>query len=390
MINKSRLVKLTQKVIRFNSVNPPGNELALSKFIEKDMRSLGLEVKKYSFEKNRPNIVATLKGTLPRAQAAREAVLITPHFDTVPIGTGWKFNPLGGQIHQGRIYGRGASDDKGNLTCCMEVMRSLVEDGARVRKDIIMAATVDEETGSHCGIIPLLDKKILRPKVALIMDSDEFDTIIAQKGLLHLRVQIFGKKAHGAYNWRGVNSIELAAKVIEKLKAHQFSAKGGSASGGKLKKHPLLHPPTKNIGTIRGGDKVNMVADFCEFSLDMRFLPGMKDKAVLRKITEIVGSVAQKFKIEIDDLQQPYEIDRHHPFVKTYVDTARRMGFKATLKGSEGATVITFFKKHGIPAFATGYCSSGTAHTTDEYAEVNKLYQGSRLLERFLKEYDQQ
>ncbi len=378
MINQNRLIKLTQKVIQFNSVNPPGNELALSKFIEKDMRSLGLDVKIHSFEKDRPNVTATLKGSWPRAKAAKEAILLTPHFDTVPIGSGWKFNPLGGQIHQGKIYGRGASDDKGNLTCCMEVMRSLVEDGVRLRRDIIMSATVDEETGSHCGIIPLLDRKILKPKVAVIMDSDEFDTIVAQKGLIHMRIQIFGKKAHGAYNWRGVNSIELAAKVIEKLKAHQFP----------FRKHALLHAPTKNIGTIRGGDKVNMVADFCEFSLDMRYLPGMKSDMVLRTIKQIVGSVTKKFKIEIDDLQQPYEIDPNHPVVKTYRKTAQRMGIKANLKGSEGATVITFFKKHGIPAFATGCGSHGTAHTTDEYVQIKHLYHGARLLEQYLKDYD--
>lgn len=378
MINKSRLVKLTQKVIQFNSVNPPGNELPLAKFIEQDMRSVGLDIKKYSFEKGRPNIVATLKGTWPRAKAAKEAVLITPHFDTVPVGTGWKFDPFGGTIHAGKIYGRGASDDKGNLACSMEVMRSLVEDGVRLKRDIIMAATVDEETGSHCGIIPLLDMKILKPKVALILDSDEFHAIVAQKGLMHLRIQIFGKKAHGAYNWRGVNAIEQAAQVIERLKAHQF----------KYKKHYILRPPTKNIGTIKGGDKVNIVADFCEFSLDMRFLPGMKDKDVLNTIKSIVRSVTPQFKIIIDDLQQPYEIDPQHPFVKTYVETACRLGHQPLLKGSEGATVITFFKKHGIPAFASGYGSSGTAHITDEYVRINDLYRGSQLLEQFLKDYD--
>ena len=85
----------------------------------------------------------------------------------------------------------------------MEVLHSLVEDGVRLQRDIVFAATADEETGSKLGIIPLLKKGILRPKVALITDSEEFDAIIAQKGLFHCRVQIFGKKAHGAYNWRG-------------------------------------------------------------------------------------------------------------------------------------------------------------------------------------------
>ncbi len=252
MINSTRLIKLTQRVIRFNSENPPGHELALAKFIEQDMRSLGLEVKIYTYAKNRPNIVATLKGTLPRAQAQKEAILLTPHFDTVPIGLGWKFNPLGGEISQGKLYGRGSTDDKGNLASCMEVMRRLVEDKVKLRKDVIMAATVDEETGSKLGIIPLLDKKIIRCGFALVMDSNEFDAIIAQKGLFHSRIQIFGKKAHGAYNWLGENSIEIAARVINKLKKHQF----------KFKRHSLLREPTKNIGVIRGRNKVNNVSDF--------------------------------------------------------------------------------------------------------------------------------
>ncbi len=379
MINKSRLTELTQKVISYNSENPPGNEWSLAQFIIKDMKSCGLDVKTYTFAKRRPNIVATLKGTLPRKQAAAGAILITPHFDTVPIGKGWKFNPLGGQIHQGKIYGRGASDDKGNLTSCMEVMRSLAEDGARLRKDVIMAATVDEETGSKYGIIPLLDKKVLTPALALVMDSDEFYTIIAQKGLIHCRVQIFGKKAHGAYNWRGVNAIEQATEVILKIKALRWTHK----------KHPLLRGPTTNIGVIKGGDKVNMVADFCEFALDLRYVPGMDPQAVLRRLRTTVRAVTPKFKIVIDDLQLPYAITPSHPAVELYLKTARKMKCPAAVKGSEGATVITFFKKHGIPAFATGYGAHGTAHTTDEYVNIQSLYRGTQLLERYIKEYDQ-
>ncbi len=378
MVNKNRLVRLTQKLVRFDSVNPPGNEWAVSKFIAKDMRSLGLDVKMVSFQKDRPNVIATLKGTWPRQQAAKEAVLITPHIDTVLFGSGWTFKPTGGQVHQGRIYGRGASDDKGNCAVGMEALRSLVEDGIRLKRDIVFAATVDEETGSHYGIRPLLDQRILRPKVALITDSEEFDAIIAQKGLVHCRVQIFGKKAHGAYNWMGVNAIETASRVINRLKEHQF----------KFKKHPLLVPPTKNIGTIRGGDKVNMVADFCEFSLDVRFMPGMTAAGVVKEVKALVGQEAKKFKVIVDDSQKPYQINPRHPFVKTYVDVCQKMGFKAKWAGSQGATVITFFQDHGIPAFSTGWGSHGVIHANDEYAEIKTLYNGACVLEAFLKEYD--
>jgi succinyl-diaminopimelate desuccinylase len=378
MIIDKRLIALTQKVISYNSENPPGNELELAKFIEKDMRSIGVDVKIVTYAKNRPNIIATLRGSLPKAQAAKEAMLLTPHFDTVPIGKGWKFAPLGGQIVAGKLYGRGSTDDKGNLASCMEVMRSLVEDKVKLRKDVIMAATVDEETGSHQGILPLLDKKVLKPGFALVMDSNEFDAIIAQKGLMHSRIQIFGKKAHGAYNWLGVNAIEIAARVITKLKNLKF----------KYKKHPLLHGPTMNIGVIKGGDKVNMVCDFCEFALDTRYPPGMNPDFVLSEIKRVVRSETKDFKVVIDDWQMPYEISPKHPGVELWVKTVKRMGAKAHIKGSEGATVITFFKKHGIPAFATGFGAHKTAHTNDEYIFVKSLLKGTRVLEEYIKEYD--
>ena len=378
MINKHRLVKLTQRLLQFDSVNPPGNELGVANFIERDLRSLGLDVKTVSFVKNRPNVIATLRGSLPRQQAAKEAVLITPHIDTVPFGSGWKFNPIGGGIHQGRIYGRGASDDKGNAAVGMEVLRSLVEDGLRLKYDVIYAATVDEETGSHQGIRPLLAKGILRPKYGLITDSEEFDCVVAQKGLFHCRVQIFGKKAHGAYNWRGISAIEIAARVINRLKEHQF----------KFKKHPLLVPPTKNIGTIRGGDKVNMVADFCEFALDIRFMPGMTADGVLKEVKKIIAKETTKFKVIIDDSQKPYQLDPKHPFVKTYVNVCRKMGINAKLVGSQGATVITFFQEYGIPAFSTGWGAHGVIHANDEYAIIKTLYNGARVLESYLKEFD--
>jgi len=159
MINKKRLIALTQKVLSIDSQNPPGKELKLAKFIETDMRSLGIDVKTYTYAKHRPNIVATLKGSMPRNRAEKEALLLTPHFDTVPIGDGWKFDPFGSQIVGNKLYGRGTTDDKGNLASAMEVMRSLVEDGFKPKKDIVMAATVDEETGSYYGIIPLLEKR---------------------------------------------------------------------------------------------------------------------------------------------------------------------------------------------------------------------------------------
>lgn len=379
MINKERLIKLTQKLVRFDSSNPPGLEYECAKFIEKDMRSLGLEVKTVSYAKNRPNVIATLPGKGPRAKAKREALLLTPHFDTVPIGDGWKYKPFGGEIKSGKIYGRGTSDDKGNTAACMEVMRSLVEDGVQLKKDIVMAATVDEECGSHLGIIPLVEKKVVKPRLALVVDSTEFDAVIAQKGVLFLRAQIIGKKAHSAFNWRGESAIETAARCITRLTKIRFPHK----------RHRLLRAPTINMGVIQGGDKVNMVADMCEFTIDHRFCPGTSHQEPLKLIREAIGKEAKKFKLIIDDIQQPYEIEGNHPYVRKFMQVNKALKAPAKLKGSEGATVITFFQKHNIPAFATGWGAHGTLHTNDEYIFIKSLYHGTQVLERFVREFDQ-
>ncbi|MBF0387648.1 MAG: ArgE/DapE family deacylase [Candidatus Omnitrophica bacterium] len=379
MVNKERLIKLTQKVLAIDSQNPPGNEKLLGDFIVKEMKALGLAVRTVSYQKNRPNVIAVLKGSLPRKEAAREALLLTPHTDVVPVGAGWKFNPFGKDIVNGRIYGRGASDDKGNLACAMEALHSLVEDGYRPRKDVVLAATADEETGSHLGIKPLLQKGVLRPRLALVLDSVDHDTVIAQKGLFHSRIRVFGKKAHGATNWRGVNAIEQAAEIIKRLKAHQF----------QFKAHALLNHPTVNIGTISGGDKVNMVADLCEFSVDLRYMPGMDPKVVIGTVKKIASEVTRNFELIIDDLQLPYEIEPANTYVEAFITAARKMGVKPRLKGSDGATVISFFQHYKIAAFATGFGKSGTLHANDEYAEIKTLFNGTRVLEEFIKDYDQ-
>lgn len=373
MINKNRLVNLTRKLIQINSENPPGNEYRLAQLVAGKLRSFGLQVKSYEFAKKRPNIIGILKG-----RSTKGSILLSPHLDTVPAGRGWKFNPFSGKLDNGKIFGRGATDCKGNLAAGLEVMHSLTEDEINLKRDIIFAATCDEETGSGLGIIPLIKKGILRPRAAVILDADNFDIIVAQKGLIHFKIKVFGKKAHGAYPHLGINAIEIAARIIDDLKKYRFP----------YLRHPLLRAPTVNIGTIKGGDKVNMVADYCEFEVDLRFLSGMKVQNILRQVKTIIRKRAKKFKIAVDGIQSPCEINRNNLLVKTLVEANRKVHKESRLEGSEGATVISFFLQKHIPALATGFGKKGMAHATNEYAVIDDLYKGARVLEEFIKRYD--
>lgn len=372
MVRKERLLRLIRQLIRINSENPPGNERQIALFVKAFLNKIGLKVRMYEFKKNRSNIVATWGGG-----NKKHSLLITPHLDTVPAGKGWRYNPFSGTLRGDRIYGLGATDCKGNLASLLEAMQSLTEQNTALPYTLIFAATADEESGSGQGLIPLLERGVLSPSAAVVLDASDFDIIVTQKGLLHLKVKIQGKRAHGAYPERGKNAIDMSLRILDDVKKHKF----------EYHRSALLKPPTLNIGTIRGGDKVNIVADWCEFELDYRFLPQMSSQRIVRDLKSILHRHAQKFNIEIEGVQKPYRIDAHHGLVTSLKAAMNKCDVCSHIRGSEGATVITFFQDKGIPALATGFGCEACAHVTDEHARISWLYKGAEVLQEFLTHY---
>ncbi len=372
MIDKRRLIRLIRQLVAINSENPPGDERAVAAFVSGYLRRAGLKTDILTYVPRRDNVMAVLRG-----REKKYSVLLSPHLDTVPAGNGWLHGPFSGALEGGRVYGRGATDCKGNLAVAMEVLCSLKEDGVPLRGDWIFLATADEETGSARGLVPWLEKSRVRPDYALILDADAFNIVTAQKGLIHFKVEVQGRKAHGAYPHRGINAIDRAVTLIAELKKMKFVSSP----------HALLAPPTVNIGTIRGGDKVNMVADWCVFEVDLRFLPGMDAAKILAAIKARLRRTGIPFRVVVNDIQQPYEISCRHPLVRGLKAAARGIA-PSRVTGSEGATVITFFRRKNIPAVATGWGTSGCAHATDEFVRVADLQRGARVLERFIRIFD--
>ncbi|MCX5698411.1 MAG: ArgE/DapE family deacylase [Candidatus Omnitrophica bacterium] len=373
MANKKRLIATIKKLISLDSQNPPGDERKIAEFVGKYLKDLGLKIKTYAFSSKRVNVLAVLPG-----KKRLKSLLLTPHLDTVCAGRSWKTPALRAKIIGNRIYGLGATDCKGNLASALEAINTIVEDGVKLDYDLIFAATADEESGSTLGLIPLLERKLLKADAAVVLDADDFEIVITQKGLIHLTVRLAGKKAHGAYPWLGVNAIDLAAKIIIDLKSQH----------PRYVKNKYLRAPTINVGTIKGGDKVNVVSDWCEFQLDFRFLPGSSEKEILRYLRKTITKYTKNYKIEIQGIQAPYYISPGHPLVNSLVRAMRSLKFSPRVSGSEGATVITFFKAMNIPAIATGFGAEGCAHIADEYACLDNLYNGSRVLVEFLKNYN--
>ncbi|MFA6130394.1 MAG: ArgE/DapE family deacylase [Candidatus Omnitrophota bacterium] len=372
MVNKKRLTQTIRKLISLDSQNPPGDEEKIAGFVSTYLKALGLKTRTYAFSDKRVNVLAVLKGA-----KSESSLLLTPHLDTVPAGRSWKTNPLKAKIIGDRIYGLGATDCKGNLASSLEAINSMIEEGIKLDYDLVFAATADEESGSTLGLIPLLKRKILKADAAVVLDADEFEIIVTQKGLMHLKVYIKGRKAHGAYPWLGINAIDIAARVIVDLKKQRSN----------YKKNKYLREPTINVGTISGGDKVNVVSDWCEFGLDFRFLPGESEKKLLDSLRKTISKYTRNFRIDVQWVQDPYTINSAHPLVKGLVSAMKDRKISPHISGSEGATVITFFKLKNIPAVATGFGTMKCAHVADEYACLSNLYKGAQVLVSFLENY---
>ncbi len=371
MIEKDRIARLTQKLIQAPSENPPGKEYKAAMIVKTELENIGLDVSIHEYEKGRPNIIATLKGKTGKT------LLLNTHTDTVPAGTGWKHPPFSGAIINNKIYGRGATDCKGNTASCIEAIRNIVKTGTKLRGTLIYAATVDEETGSKNGLKALIDKGIIIPDAVLIIDSEEFHIDIAQKGLIHFTILVRGKKAHGAYPHLGDNAIITASKIITKLTKTEL----------KHPAHPLLTPPTINIGTINGGDKINMVPDTCEIGIDLRYLPGMKKESIIASIKNIIKPIAKDCEIQIHSAIQPYEINKSERLVKCLHESIKEVRNISKHTGVEGATMVALFQNTGIPAVATGFGTKACMHATDEYARLDNLTDGAKVIEKTILKY---
>jgi len=367
------LIKLTQKLIRIDSSNPPGKEKEIALFIERYIKNLKFTPKVYEFEKNRPNLVCKIPSL-----RSKKKLLITPHIDTVPPSGKWRFPPFSGRIYRGRIYGRGATDDKGNAAVALYLIKLLREKRIRLKNlDLIIAFTADEETGSKVGIKPLLNH-LGKINYGLVLDSDDFEIVVAQKGLLHLRVEIFGKEAHGAYPERGVNAIEKSVYILNELLQENW----------ENKVHPLLKRPTINIGRISGGEKVNIVAGFNFFELDIRYIPSMNKKSIEKKLRKIIEKYIKKYRIKILAHQKPLEIAKEHFLIKLMRKVLKKHKIKISYKASLGATVINFLSEKGIEGFCFGFGSKGCAHSANEYVKIKDLCQGIKVLKDYVLALD--
>ena len=380
-VDAAGLRALTRDLIRIESVTPPGHEGPVADRLAGHLTKLGLDVRRLGAAADRPNLIARLPG-----RRGSPVLLLNGHMDVLAPGHGWTVDPFGAVEDGDRIMGRGAIDMKGGLAVMAYVADTLVRNRIRLDGDLVINAVADEVGGSRYGTQYLVDRDALAADYAVVCEPTGQALYLAHRGALWLELTVTGKAAHGGRPWRGVNAIAKTARIIQAMETRLLPA-------WQTRTHPLLPPPTLNLGTIVGGEQVNLVADRCVATLDRRLLPGESADAVEAEVREFLRALRRQdaeswnFSLTRMMVREPYEIAADAPLVQharaAYREvTGRDLRLTATA-GFEDAGLLARAGMETImfgPYYDRDEDDPSLSGSSAEYVRVPDLVTATRIL----------
>ena len=377
---KVDVVAICQDLIQIRSINPPGDELTIAKYCADFLSNLGFEVELLQHSETRASVLACLRGS-----GQVPGVLVCGHLDTVPVGAiTWQHEPLGGEIFDGKIWGRGASDMKGGIAAFLACAQELVKTNFSPRGNLWVGLTAGEEA-DFLGALEISNhREVLPLQVLLIPEPSSNEIFLAQKGALWLEIEMEGKTAHGSMPDLGVNTVESMAQFIYRLKSLDFS----------FKPHPLLDKCTAAVTTMHGGEKINVIPDACHATIDIRTMPGENHQAFLEQILILLHDIEEstpglKTKMNILKDYAAVETDVDNPTVNPIRSAASSvLGKEVPIKGVRFFTdsaVLT--PAWDVPMVLCGPGHAELAHQPDEYIDIPLLEQAVEIFTLALKDY---
>jgi succinyl-diaminopimelate desuccinylase len=372
LVKESEVVQMAQDLVRTQSVNPPGNELAAAKYVVEVLKKCDVAAELVMHSETRASALARLKG-----QRRGPALFYNGHLDTVPVGAEkWVHEPFGGEVAEGRIWGRGAADMKGGLAAMMTAIKVLAEARVPLKGDLILAATAGEEIDS-LGATAVAKMLSQEPIQGLFIAEPTYNEIyLAEKGVFWVQIDTFGKTAHGSMPEKGRNAVLMMVKLINEFEKVDIP----------YKHHPILGGFSRSLNTISGGVKTNVVPDHCVTTIDMRTVPGQEHSAILRRIENIIKDLSRRvpdFKatVQVVNDHASVETSPSDPIVQTFSAIVTEMtGQKGVFKGANYfSDAVGFLPIVKAPLILFGPGEPGQAHQPNEHVEVAKLVESAEI-----------
>lgn len=411
------VVGLTQDLVRIPSVNPKfqrdptlNRESDVQERLQGVLEEEGFATERWEVFEGRPNLVGDKAGDEARS------LILCGHIDVVPVGDSkhWTVEPFGGEVKDGRIYGRGAVDMKGGVASCIAAARAIRKAGVTLDGRLSIHSVVDEEAGGFGAMDAVARGKLA--KAAIVAEPTWGDIMPAEGGLEWVRVTIFGKTAHAGWRFNsvwpqrqhpgrlepGVNAIEIANRFLSALR--EFEAMRCRANH-----HPLMPPglATINPGSIRGGAGLDadglpaimtnpaIIPDAVVIDLDYKFLPQEQKSEVRTEFERFVRAFADldpwtrdhppKVEWELGGLHfPPMDTPVDHAIVRSLQHHRTALGETVglaapTVRGFEAVTDAAHYAGAGVDAVIYGASGDGF-HGDDECINIDSLMLSTKVI----------
>lgn len=393
-------VRFLQALVQVPTDTPPGNNAPHAERTAALLQNFGWqveahpvpedEVKAYGLQSLINLIVRRRLG--PANDRGGRTVALNAHGDVVPPGEGWTHDPYGGEVVDGKLYGRAAAVSKSDFATFSFALRALEAVAAHARSAVNGAVelhfTYDEEFGGELGPGWLLKQGLTKPDL-LIAAGFSYEVVTAHNGCLQMEVTVHGQMAHAAIPHTGIDALQGAVTILNALYAQNKLYQGITSSVPGIR-HPYL-----NIGRIEGGTNTNVVPGKVAFKLDRRMIPEEDAAQVEADIRRVIADAAASFpgiKVDIRRLLLAHSL-RPLPGNQPLVDALQAhgqavFGEPIPTSGTPLYTDVRLYCAHGIPAVIYGAgprtVFESNAKRADEHLVLEDLRRATKVVARSL------
>ena len=387
---KDELFDLTRNLVRIPSV--VGQEEEAQEFMARQYSRAGLEVELFEAQKEkieshpffidsglpfagRPNVIGRQPG-----DPAKRSLILNGHIDVVspePVDQ-WSHDPWGGEILEGRLYGRGSLDMKAGLAANLTALKALARAGLDPGGSVILQSVIEEEAGGGGGTLACLAEGYQAE--AMFCTEPGLTVCVAHAGVLYFRVRVEGRTAHAGRAHEGVNAIGKLIPIFQALSALDDHRRLSiSYPLFQIEKTPACH---LNLGRMNGGDWPSTVPGFAHLEGRISFVPGETRSGIRDLVEKTVQEAAlpdpwlQKRPPTIEWFgwqAEPWVQDPNHPFIHTVTDCVQVItDGKVRMDGKPAGLDTRFAGYYGIPAVSFGPVGE-SLHGCDEYVDLDSL-----------------
>jgi succinyl-diaminopimelate desuccinylase len=388
--NQKQIIQFLQELVAIPSDNPPGDCYAIADHLHKRLKDFQfddvhfLNVDAEEVRTNGMIPVANVISTTSFGQGKGLEISLNAHGDVVAPGMGWTYNPYGGEIVDGKLYGRGAAVSKSDIATYTYALMALRTVAEELNGKVSLAFTFDEETGGEIGPKWLLDRGYIKPDMAIAAGFTH-SIVNAHNGCLHLEIRVKGKSAHAAAPHTGSDAIQAMSAILHSLYVYRESlSKVKSSVSG-------IESPTLVVGLISGGINTNVVPDRCTIRLDRRLIPEENGDQAEKEIQQVVEQAILEYKgieVEVERILLANSfgpVPEDEPLIHTLgANWKEIMDGELEIHGVPLYADARHFYEAGIPIVMFGAgpktLLEANGHRADEHVRIDDLVKATKIV----------